>query len=80
MSLSILKERWLRRKQGEIPSETLSMIQSRKSFKGSQKITPFLREILGIQQLSVNELVWAYLIALHCISYSSSNYQRDKIA
>lgn len=77
--LSILKERWLRRKQGEIPSETLSMIQSRKSFKRfSKKITPFLREILGIQQLSVNELVWAYLIALHCISYSSSNYQETR--
>lgn len=74
--LSILKERWLRRKQGEIPSETLTIIQSRKSFKRfSKKIIPFLKEILGIQQLSVNELAWAYLIALHCISYSSSNYQ-----
>ncbi|MDO7877948.1 MAG: helix-turn-helix domain containing protein [Enterococcus mundtii] len=76
--LSILKERWLRRKKGEIPENTLTTIQSRKSFKKfEKKIGPFLKKILGIQQLSTNELAWIYLIVLHCISYSSSQWRES---
>ncbi|MBO1299858.1 MULTISPECIES: helix-turn-helix domain-containing protein [unclassified Enterococcus] len=76
--LSILKERWLRRKKGEIPQETLTTIQSRKSFKRfEKKIMPFLKKTLGIQQLSTNELAWVYLIVIHCISYSSPKWHES---
>lgn len=72
--LSILKEHWLQQKKGEISEEVLAMIQTRKSFaRFAKKITPFFKNLLGIQQLSTSELAWTYLIILHCVSYHSTD-------
>ncbi|MGM9902424.1 MAG: helix-turn-helix domain-containing protein [Enterococcus sp.] len=77
--MSILKERWLRHKTVTIKQATIEEIQSRKSFTGfSLYFMKHFKNKLGIAQLSRNELIWVYIVTLHCVSYIPEKWQADR--